>query len=82
MAHGNGEKETFGSWAMSDDLVKRLRKRKLRVLSDAYEAIYEACDRIEQLEEALREVRVCTTEHGGASRALKIINAALGGEER
>ena len=41
---------------MTDDLVKRLRQRKLRVSSDAYEAIYEACDRIEKLEAALREI--------------------------
>jgi len=41
---------------MTDDLVKCLRQRKLRVSSDAYEAIYEACDRIEKLEAALREI--------------------------
>lgn len=38
---------------MTDDLLKRLRKRKLGVMSDAYEAIYEVCDRIEQLEACL-----------------------------
>jgi hypothetical protein len=44
---------------MTDDLVKRLRKRKLRVMSDAYEAIYEACDRIEQLEALLKRLDDC-----------------------
>ena len=33
-----------------DDFAKQLRKRKLRVMSDAYEAIYVAADRIEALE--------------------------------
>jgi hypothetical protein len=31
----------------------------------------------EQLRAALLEIRDCTTEHGGAAKALKIINAAL-----
>jgi maltooligosyltrehalose synthase len=34
-------------------------------------------DRIEALTAALVEIRTCTTEHGGAAKALRIINAAL-----
>ena len=37
-----------------DDLVKRLRTSKLRVMSDAYYLLHDAADHIEQLEEALR----------------------------
>lgn len=28
MAHGNGKEKTFGSWAISSDLVKRVEKLK------------------------------------------------------
>lgn len=45
------------------DFAKQLRKRKLRVMSDAYEAIYEAADRIEQLEAAL-EFYACECQPG------------------
>ena len=38
---------------------------------------HEAADRIEALTAALVEIRTCTTEHGGAAKALRIINAAL-----
>lgn len=41
---------------MTDDLVKRLRTSKLRVMSDAYYLLHDAADRIEQLEAALRDV--------------------------
>jgi len=34
-------------------------------------------ERIEELTAALVEIRTCTTEHGGAAKALRIINAAL-----
>jgi len=34
-------------------------------------------DRIEALTAALVEIRTCTTEHGGAAKASRIINAAL-----
>jgi Lar family restriction alleviation protein len=34
-------------------------------------------DRIEALTAALEEIRTCTTEHGGAAKALRIIEAAL-----
>jgi predicted RNase H-like nuclease (RuvC/YqgF family) len=33
--------------------------------------------RVTELEEALEEIRNCTSEHGGAAKALKIISAAL-----
>ena len=39
-----------------DDLVKRLRTSKLRVMSDAYYLLHDAADRIEALEAALREI--------------------------
>ena len=39
-----------------DDLVKRLRTSKLRVMSDAYYLLHDAADRIEQLEAALRKI--------------------------
>jgi len=39
---------------MSDDLVKRLRTSKLRVMSDAYYLLHDAADRIEKLGAALR----------------------------
>ena len=32
---------------------------------------------IEELTATLVEIRACTTEHGGAAKALRIINAAL-----
>jgi len=37
-----------------DDLVKRLRGCKLRVMSDAYYLLHDAADRIEQLQAVLR----------------------------
>lgn len=41
------------------------------------ERLRQAADRIETLTAALVEIRTCTTEHGGAAKALRIINAAL-----
>jgi hypothetical protein len=41
------------------------------------ETLRQAADRIEALTAALVEIRACTTEHGGAAKALRIINAAL-----
>ena len=37
--------------------------------------------RAERLEAALREIKTCTTEHGGAAKALRIIRAALQGDD-
>ena len=39
---------------MTDDLVKRLRTSKLRVMSDAYYLLHDAADRIEALEKSLQ----------------------------
>jgi len=36
---------------------------------------------LENAREALREIRDCTTEHGGAAKALRIINEALKGQQ-
>lgn len=35
---------------------------------------------LEDAREALRQIRDCTTEHGGAAKALRIINEALKGK--
>lgn len=35
---------------------------------------------LEDAREALRQIRDCTTEHGGAAKALRIINEALEGK--
>ena len=39
---------------------------------------WKAAARIEELEAALRDIQQCTSEHGGAARALKIIRQVLG----
>jgi len=62
-----------------DDLVKRLRTSKLRVMSDAYYLLYDAADRIEQLEAALREILSNNPIRGdtGSSTLKEIVEAVL-----
>ena len=67
---------------MIDDLVKRLRTSKLRVMSDAYYLLHDAADRIEALETALREIAdQCVQDISHPVRtylALDLARAALG----
>ena len=76
----------------TEALVKRLRDGQVCSIAQNscrnHYAIVEAADRIEaqlaeieRLREALQEVRSCTSENGGAARALKVIRAALGETE-
>lgn len=69
---------------MADDLKTRLRAKNRYVYGGIpmSEELRnpdgpEAAARIDELESALEEIRACTSEHGGAAKALKIINAAL-----
>jgi hypothetical protein len=48
---------------MTDDLVKRLRTSKLRVMSDAYYLLHDAADRIEQLEKLLELRDIFIVKH-------------------
>jgi len=60
---------------VTDDLVKRLRDRSLLVNRDIYE---QAADRIEKLEEALRDIAcTCSTGCGGQYSECRA-RAALG----
>jgi hypothetical protein len=65
-----------------EELVARLRAWEPlissgHIVSAAGQSLHEAAERIEALTAALVEIRTCTTEHGGAAKALRIINAAL-----
>jgi len=72
---------------MTDDLVGRLRVGDYypdgdigyhEISPGKVDALCEqAADRIEALTAALVEIRTCTTEHGGAAKALRIIEEAL-----
>jgi len=48
---------------MTDDLVKRLRTSKLRVMSDAYYLLHDAADRIEALEKLLELRDIFIVKH-------------------
>lgn len=56
---------------------KTIGEHWLEVCADLEGQIISHKVRIEALTAALVEIRACTTEHGGAAKALRIINAAL-----
>lgn len=63
---------------MTDDLMERIEGCIANAdYEDEWATLIDARDRIEALTAALVEIRACTTEHGGAAKALRIINAAL-----
>ena len=62
---------------MGDDLVKRLREEDIYDFDAANELCNEAADRIEQLEEALREI-ADIDYRGNAHPSASIARAALG----
>jgi hypothetical protein len=67
---------------MTDDLVKRLRKRG-EFVGNTPAMCKEAADRIEQLEEALREIcSIPAQKRGSASHAMLVIAAAALGEKK
>ena len=71
---------------MTDDLVKRLRTSKLRVMSDAYYLLHDAADRIEALEAALEtyaedcDMTCCKTIHRQGQGCGYVARAALEGK--
>ena len=59
---------------MSEKMQLTLAKAQAEGRLAEFVALHKAQEGDEAI---LREVRSCTTEHGGASKALRIINAAL-----
>jgi hypothetical protein len=57
--------------------IEELRAANERWVIAFNQAEADATGRIEALTAALVEIRTCTTEHGGAAKALRIINTAL-----
>jgi hypothetical protein len=67
---------------MTDDLVKRLRVEQTPIYVSSVQTMFDAADRIEKLEAALREIAwIATPDHAMArSKATHIARKALRGE--